>query len=168
MGSKFMLTNHAVEQLVTRYDRTLGHEDAKLLLETAIGENVLRLPERTLSGEDQWHVPGLGIVLITKRRKDKNVIVTVVPAESVNSVREQKRADELALDVPEQATAVTEDGLVNIVVFEVHVYYTTTLNDGQQAQSKVLESAKKRLCVLVDDTKQAKHVQIKDVHVRVK
>jgi hypothetical protein len=168
MGSKFMLTNHAVEQLVTRYDRTLGHEDAKLLLETAIVENVLRLPERTLSGEDQWHVPGLGIVLITKRRKDKNVIVTVIPAENVNSVREQKRADELALDIPAQATAVTKDGLVNIAILEVHLYYTTTLNDNQLAQSMALEHAQNRLIPLIKDTKQAKHVQIRDVDVRVK
>lgn len=168
MGSKFMLTSHAVEQLVTRYDRTLGHEDAKLLLETAITENVLRLPERTLGGEDQWHLPGLGLVLITKRRKDKNIIVTVVPAENVNSVREQKRADELVLDVPEQATKVTKDGLVNIAVLEVQIYYTTTLNDGQTAQSMVIEHAQNRLIPLVKDTKTAKHVQIKDVDVRVK
>jgi hypothetical protein len=168
MGSKFMLTSHAVEQLVTRYDRTLSHEDAKLLLETAITENILRLTERTLSGEDQWHLPGLGIVLITKRRKDKNIIVTVVPAEKVNSVREQKRADALVLNVPDQLTAVTKDGFVNIAIFEVHLHYTTTLNDNQLAQSMVLEHTQSRLIPLINDTNQAKHVQIKDVAVRVK
>ncbi len=74
----FIFTFHGVEQFITRFDRSLTHEQARQLLNHAIDERVERIDKKTLDGADQWHVPSLGVVLITRPTKKRHVIVTVV------------------------------------------------------------------------------------------
>lgn len=94
MSTKFLFTDHAVEQFITRYDRTLSYEDGKLLLETVVDEgDISLLTEKTFGGEEQWHMPTLRVVLITKPRRDGNIVVTVVQEEHLKSIRAQIRHD---------------------------------------------------------------------------
>lgn len=79
MHSIFIFTEHAVQQFITRFDRTFTYEEGKLLLETvALDEPIKAMSVRTHSGEMQWHVPTLKAVFITKPRKEGNIVVTII------------------------------------------------------------------------------------------
>ena len=54
--------SHAIEQFITRYDRTLTHDQALALLEGAARYKA----EPTRTGERYWDVPELGVRLIVK------------------------------------------------------------------------------------------------------
>lgn len=73
--------SHALEQFISRVDRTLTHEQAQALLEGSPRYKA----ERTRTGEQYYDVPELGVRLITKRWKGgalngHEVCITVVKA----------------------------------------------------------------------------------------
>lgn len=89
MSSPFLITGHAVEQFVSRYDRRMSQDDAKALLQTTLdGGNVFLANEKTLTGEYLWHLPSLGLALVTKPRKEGHIIVTVLPENKIKAVQE--------------------------------------------------------------------------------
>lgn len=83
----FIFTYHGVEQFITRYNRTLDHRQARHVLLDAIRQGCTRLEKKTLDGADQWFVPSLDMVLITRPDKKckKHVIVTVVTSKHLGN-----------------------------------------------------------------------------------
>lgn len=55
--------SHALEQFITRYDRSLSHAEAHALLARC----TIYKAEKTRTGEQYWDVPELGVRLIVKR-----------------------------------------------------------------------------------------------------
>jgi hypothetical protein len=73
--------SHAIEQFITRYDRTLNHREARTLLENATHYKA----EKTLTGDRYYDVPDLGMRLITKffqggEHHGREVCITIVKA----------------------------------------------------------------------------------------
>ena len=71
--------SHAIEQFITRYDRTLTYEQAQAMLERATRYKA----GTTRTGERYWDVPELGVRLIVKHWRggawdNEQVCITVV------------------------------------------------------------------------------------------
>lgn len=71
--------SHALEQFITRYDRTLTHDQALAMLERAARYKA----ETTRTGERYWDVPELGVRLIVKHWRGgpwdgEQVCITVI------------------------------------------------------------------------------------------
>jgi hypothetical protein len=74
--------SHAIEQFITRYDRSLSHPQARALLENTPHYKA----EKTLTGDRYYDVPDLGMRLITKYWRGgawdgQEVCITVVKAQ---------------------------------------------------------------------------------------
>lgn len=79
---RFRYTDHALEQFVTRYERSLMRSEAIRLL-NAHSPQAQKLPDRTMRGQEQWLVPNLNMILITSCERGTDHVLTIVPARPV-------------------------------------------------------------------------------------
>ena len=101
------ITHHAVDQYKKRHAQDLSFHEARAVLEAAV-PTAVKLKEKTHTGQEQWHIEELGIVLVTKRDRGEYVCVTILP--SFDPVRmtpeELERLEEYQLRIHEEAEAL--------------------------------------------------------------
>jgi len=156
MRNHFHLTDHAVEQFITRYDRNLSFEDAKRIVLAAAGQ-AIHLARRTFGGEHQWHIESLGIVLITKTRKDTHIVVTILAEEALQELVVQREIN------AQEAQGYGENNTVSIKVsFEL-----TGLGRASRDEilAQVMHSLTHRVKGIGKDLKQKNMAQMTDIYV---
>lgn len=77
-NTRFNLTDHAIEQFITRKRENGSFDKSKKFISQQIKEYVYKLPEKTRTGEDKWHVPSANCVLISKYEYGTNVVTTII------------------------------------------------------------------------------------------
>lgn len=76
---RFVYTDHALEQFVTRYERSLQRSEALRLLNQH-SDSAQKMPDRTPRGQEQWLLPDLSVILITKLERGVDHVVTILAA----------------------------------------------------------------------------------------
>lgn len=77
---KIRLSSHAVERFIARCRPDLDPTAARQILAESVGE-AIHLRERTLRGQEQWLLGGLGAILVCRRAREDNrlrIVVTVL------------------------------------------------------------------------------------------
>jgi len=75
-----IFTHHAVEQFISRYDRTLTAAAAREILDRHT-VTATKSAQKTHGGEYYWDLPELDMRLVTKLDKAQHICVTVVPMQ---------------------------------------------------------------------------------------
>jgi hypothetical protein len=128
------------------------------MLEDALEKGVTKLDEKTFGGQTQWHVPRLGLVLVTKATKQGAVVVTVLGEDLLSSVRKQKRVS----DIQELAIAADEPSVIRLEV-ELAVELNGNLAD---VESTLVHAVRRAVEGIAKDYKTHKKMNITDVVVR--
>ena len=93
---KWLITAHAVERLIERFDRTISNTGATAILTENL-PNARRLAEKTFSGQTQWEFDFRGERVRVISKYDKAirqiVAVTVVRIEEKNDLSEEETDD---------------------------------------------------------------------------
>lgn len=126
LNPKFDLRNHAIEQYNSRKRITCSAKETRAYLIRHINKSAYKLKKRTRTGEEQWHVPSAGCILITKYERGVNVVVTIINDNSI--INDINYAEELylnsLLDVEynnykfneqETGSEITNDKLVELI-----------------------------------------------------
>jgi len=105
-----ILTHHAVEQYISRCDRSLSPAAAHKELETQI-RYATRLRERTHKGDSLWELPS-GTLVVTKPGPDGDVAVTLLRSASGSPNRHMPTEEEmeLLLERVAEEPSLTESG----------------------------------------------------------
>lgn len=78
-------TRHSVERYRQFYDASRSDEEiASLLVRHA--PDAVKLAEKTRRGHTQWHVEALGATIVTKRDRDVDVCVTILPPVGIRGL----------------------------------------------------------------------------------
>lgn len=136
MAHLFKFTYHALEQCASRYDREFTHDDAELLLETAIMEEIYKLKDRTYGGETQWHLPTVGLVMITKVRDNINLVVTVIDEGHVPSIAKQRVISQTIDEPREKEVPVNSKRILRLEV-EVEWHQVPSNASAKQAENQL-------------------------------
>lgn len=75
-----VLTDHAVSQYISRYNREMKFDKAKSYLEKQL-TYAKKLGERSLKGQELWELPN-GACLVTKKDGSEDIVVTILKERS--------------------------------------------------------------------------------------
>lgn len=78
---RFCFTHHAIEQFVTRYERSLSRDEGLRQLKHHAAD-AEKMREKTPKGQDKWLLSELGVILISTREEDRHIVLTVIPVRS--------------------------------------------------------------------------------------
>ena len=107
MATLIGITHHAVDQYIKRHARELSFHEARAVLEASV-PTAVKLKEKTHTGQEQWRIEELGIVLVTKRDQGEYVCVTILPSfdPARMTPEELERLEEYQLRIHEEAEAL--------------------------------------------------------------
>jgi len=128
-----VLTDHAVEQYVSRFDRTLSFARARQLLTEQL-PHAVKLQELSLKKDTMCRLPG-GAVLVTKPDKyGKHVVVTIL----------KKRSGSVAVPTDDELQEMLAETEVPVFegqcVIRVEVVYSRTTLGHETVRARIANS----------------------------